>query len=40
MINANVAPDFDGMPDAADAVAILRYIVGLIKVFEVEETQE
>ncbi len=34
--NADVAPTFDGKPDAADAVAILRYVVGLIKTFEVE----
>ena len=35
-LNADVAPDFDGMPNAADAVAILRYVVGMIKTFEVE----
>ena len=34
--NADVAPDFDGKPDAADAVAILRYVVGLIPSFEAQ----
>lgn len=38
MRNANVAGDPEGMPDAADAVAILRYVVGLIHEFEVEGT--
>ena len=37
MLNADVAPDFDGKPNAADASAILRYMVGLIKQFEIEE---
>ena len=37
MRNADVAGDFDGMPNAADAVAILRYVVGLIKVFDAEK---
>ena len=34
-INADVASDFDGKPDAKDAVAILRYVVGLINTFEI-----
>jgi hypothetical protein len=33
--NADVASDFDGKPDAKDAVAILRYVVGLINTFEI-----
>lgn len=32
--NADVAPEFNGVPDAVDAVAILRFIVGLIPGFE------
>ena len=37
MLNADVAADFDGMPNAADAAAILRYVVGLINTFDVEK---
>lgn len=33
-MNADVAADFDSMPNATDAVAILRYVVGLITEFE------
>ncbi len=36
MVNADVAPDNDLKPNAADAAAILRYVVGLIKNFEIE----
>ena len=34
--SADVVPDFNYMPNAADAVAILRYVIGLIGEFEVE----
>ena len=36
---ADVVPDFDGEPNAADAAAILRYVVGLIDTFEIEAAE-
>ena len=35
--NADVASEFDGSPDASDAVEILRYVVGMIDAFEIEK---
>lgn len=35
--NADVASDFGGMPNGADAVAILRYVVKLIETFDAEK---
>ncbi|MBQ2201837.1 MAG: dockerin type I repeat-containing protein, partial [Clostridia bacterium] len=35
--NADVSSDFGGMPNGADAVAILRYVVKLIETFEAEQ---
>lgn len=39
VLNANVTSDYDGFPDAMDAVAILRYVVGLIKVFDAAKAE-
>ena len=37
--NADVAPDYSGTPNAADAAAILRYVLGEITAFEVETAE-
>ena len=36
MVNADVAPSYNGVPNAADAAMILRYVVKLIPSFEAE----